>query len=114
MERRPCRALLKRAVSEALRFRPLIPCLDACNLHELPNQAFDLTISIFGAMFAPKPFDVAKEAIRVTRRRPLFVASPNLSQRATRTENDSPLMVTRMLAIGSVLVAALAISGPCR
>jgi ubiquinone/menaquinone biosynthesis C-methylase UbiE len=41
---------------------------DACNLRELPDQAFDLTISIFGAMFAPKPFDVAKEAVRVTRR----------------------------------------------
>lgn len=40
---------------------------DACNLHELPDQSFDLTISIFGAMFAPKPFDVAKELVRVTR-----------------------------------------------
>ncbi len=40
---------------------------DACNLRELPDQAFDLTISIFGAMFAPKPYDVAKEAVRVTR-----------------------------------------------
>jgi ubiquinone/menaquinone biosynthesis C-methylase UbiE len=41
---------------------------DACNLRELPDQTFDLTISIFGAMFAPKPFDVAKEVVRVTRR----------------------------------------------
>lgn len=40
---------------------------DACNLREVPDAAFDLTISIFGAMFAPKPFDVAKEAVRVTR-----------------------------------------------
>jgi ubiquinone/menaquinone biosynthesis C-methylase UbiE len=40
---------------------------DACNLRELPDQAFDLTISIFGAMFAPKPFDVATEVVRVTR-----------------------------------------------
>ena len=31
------------------------------------DQAFDLTISIFGAMFAPKPFEVAKEMVRVTR-----------------------------------------------
>ena len=29
--------------------------------------AFDLVVSIFGAMFAPKPFDVAKEMVRVTR-----------------------------------------------
>src|ERR1041384_2577226 len=34
---------------------------DACNLHELPDHMFDLVMSIFGAMFAPKPFDVAKE-----------------------------------------------------
>jgi ubiquinone/menaquinone biosynthesis C-methylase UbiE len=41
---------------------------DACDLRDLPDQAFDLTISIFGAMFAPKPIDVAKQVVRVTRR----------------------------------------------
>jgi SAM-dependent methyltransferase len=40
---------------------------DASNLHELKDHMFDLVVSIFGAMFAPKPFDVAKEMIRVTR-----------------------------------------------
>src|SRR4029079_18149596 len=30
---------------------------DASNLEQLPDKAFDLVISIFGAMFAPKPFD---------------------------------------------------------
>ncbi len=40
---------------------------DATNLHELPDRSFDLVVSIFGAMFAPKPFDVAKEMVRVTR-----------------------------------------------
>ena len=40
---------------------------DASNLEQLPDKAFDLVISIFGAMFAPKPFDVAKEMARVTR-----------------------------------------------
>jgi ubiquinone/menaquinone biosynthesis C-methylase UbiE len=40
---------------------------DASNLHELKDQTFDLVVSIFGAMFAPKPFDVAKEMVRVTR-----------------------------------------------
>ena len=40
---------------------------DASNLHELADQRFDLVVSIFGAMFAPKPFDVAKEMVRVTR-----------------------------------------------
>ena len=40
---------------------------DASNLHELGDQSFDLVVSIFGAMFAPKPHDVAKETVRVTR-----------------------------------------------
>jgi ubiquinone/menaquinone biosynthesis C-methylase UbiE len=40
---------------------------DATDLHELKDQSFDLVISIFGAMFAPKPFDVASEMVRVTR-----------------------------------------------
>jgi len=40
---------------------------DATNLHELEDQSFDLVVSIFGAMFAPKPHDVAKEMSRVTR-----------------------------------------------
>ena len=40
---------------------------DACDLGDLDDQSFDLVMSIFGAMFAPKPFDVAKEMVRVTR-----------------------------------------------
>jgi len=40
---------------------------DATNLHQVPEHAFDLVVSIFGAMFAPKPFEVAKEMVRVTR-----------------------------------------------
>ena len=40
---------------------------DASNLSELENKSFDLVVSIFGAMFAPKPFDVAKEMVRVTK-----------------------------------------------
>ena len=40
---------------------------DASNLHELKDDMFDLVVSIFGAMFAPKPFDVAKEMMRVTK-----------------------------------------------
>jgi SAM-dependent methyltransferase len=40
---------------------------DASNLEQLPDKAFDLVITIFGAMFAPKPFDVAKGMVRVTR-----------------------------------------------
>jgi SAM-dependent methyltransferase len=40
---------------------------DASDLHELGDEQFDLVVSIFGAMFAPKPFDVAKEMVRVTK-----------------------------------------------
>src|SRR5438093_4430 len=40
---------------------------DACNLQGVSDHSFDLTLSLFGAMFAPKPFDVAKEMVRVTR-----------------------------------------------
>ena len=40
---------------------------DACDLRPLPDQSFDLVVTIFGAMFAPKPFDVAREMVRVTR-----------------------------------------------
>ena len=40
---------------------------DASNLHELKDRSFDVVVSIFGAMFAPRPFDVAKEMVRVTR-----------------------------------------------
>jgi len=40
---------------------------DASNLEQLPDKTFDLVVSIFGAMFAPKPFDVAKAMVRVTR-----------------------------------------------
>ena len=41
---------------------------DAMDLKDQSDQSFDLTISIFGAMFAPRPFDVAKELVRVTRK----------------------------------------------
>jgi len=40
---------------------------DACNLQGIGDRSFDLTLSIFGAMFAPKPFDVAREMVRVTK-----------------------------------------------
>ena len=40
---------------------------DACDLAGLEDDRFDLVVSVFGAMFAPKPFEVAKEMVRVTR-----------------------------------------------
>lgn len=41
---------------------------DASNLEGIGDESFDLVVSIFGAMFAPSPFDVAREMVRVTRR----------------------------------------------
>jgi ubiquinone/menaquinone biosynthesis C-methylase UbiE len=40
---------------------------DASDLRDLGDGSFDLVVSIFGAMFAPRPFDVAHEMVRVTR-----------------------------------------------
>ncbi len=40
---------------------------DASGLEGLADDTFDLVVSIFGAMFAPRPFDVASEMVRVTR-----------------------------------------------
>jgi ubiquinone/menaquinone biosynthesis C-methylase UbiE len=40
---------------------------DASNLEGVADHSFDLTLSVFGAMFAPRPFDVAKEMVRVTK-----------------------------------------------
>src|SRR5204863_8982940 len=40
---------------------------DASDLAGVPDASFDLTLSVFGAMFAPRPLDVANEMVRVTK-----------------------------------------------
>lgn len=40
---------------------------DATALTGLQDKSFDLVVSIFGVMFAPRPMDVAKELVRVTK-----------------------------------------------
>jgi SAM-dependent methyltransferase len=40
---------------------------DASDLSDLADSTFDLVVSIFGAMFAPRPFDIAREMVRVTK-----------------------------------------------
>lgn len=40
---------------------------DACSLQGVADHSFDLTLTVFGAMFAPKPLDVAREMVRVTK-----------------------------------------------
>src|SRR5437762_10079719 len=66
---------------------------DACNLSGLADDMFDLVVSIFGAMFAPRPFDVAKELVRVTRPRGRIVMGNWIP-------ND-PTLVAQILKISS-------------
>lgn len=40
---------------------------DASNLEGIHDRTFDLTVSIFGAMFASNPYDAAREMVRVTK-----------------------------------------------
>lgn len=66
---------------------------DATQLETLPDRSFDLVISIFGAMFAPKPFDVAREMVRVARPGGLIVMGNWIP-------ND-PTLVAQILKISS-------------
>ncbi len=58
----------KRAANEGVAERCAIYEGDVMDLNQLADEAFDLTITIFGAMFAPRPLDAAKELVRVTRK----------------------------------------------
>src|SRR5262245_42310769 len=40
---------------------------DATDLQGVESGSFDHVVSIFGVMFAPRPFDVARELVRVAR-----------------------------------------------
>jgi SAM-dependent methyltransferase len=40
---------------------------DASELTGIDDERFDLIVSVFGAMFAPRPDDVAREMVRVTK-----------------------------------------------
>lgn len=64
---RPLLAAAKRRAKEAGLTNISFQEGDACRLEGLQDRSFDLVVSIFGAMFAPKPFDVAKELVRVAR-----------------------------------------------
>ena len=66
---------------------------DANNLSQLKDGSFELVVSIFGAMFAPKPFDVAKEMVRVTQEGGRIVMRNWIP-------ND-PTMVAQLLKISS-------------
>ena len=40
---------------------------DACDLEGVADERFDLVVSLFGAMFAPRPLDAARAMVRVAR-----------------------------------------------
>jgi ubiquinone/menaquinone biosynthesis C-methylase UbiE len=67
---------------------------DACSLQGVADQSFDLTLSMFGAMFAPRPFDVAKETVRVTKRGGRIVMGNWIP-------NDTTSFVSMLLKISS-------------
>ncbi len=70
---------------------------DACNLQGVSDHSFDLTLSVFGAMFAPKPFDVAKEMVRVTKPGGRIVMGNWIP-------NDSTSFVSQLLKISSAFM----------
>jgi SAM-dependent methyltransferase len=67
---------------------------DACDLQGVADDSFDLTLSVFGAMFAPKPFDVAKEMVRVTKPGGRIVMGNWIP-------NDSTSFVSQLLKVSS-------------
>ncbi|HXI82539.1 MAG TPA: class I SAM-dependent methyltransferase [Verrucomicrobiae bacterium] len=67
---------------------------DACNLQGVGDHSFDLTLTVFGAMFAPKPFDVAREMVRVTRPRGRIVMGNWIP-------NDPTSFVSQLLKVSS-------------
>ena len=71
---------------------------DATDLKELKDESFDVVISIFGAMFAPKPFEVAKEMVRVTRPNGLIVMG--------NWNPGDPTLVAQILKISSAYTPA--------
>jgi SAM-dependent methyltransferase len=72
---------------------------DACNLQEVSDHSFDLTLSLFGAMFAPKPFDVAREMVRVTKEGGRIVMGNWIP--------DHPTFVSQLLKVSSSFMPPL-------
>jgi ubiquinone/menaquinone biosynthesis C-methylase UbiE len=71
---------------------------DACNLSDLADESFDLVVTIFGAMFAPRPYDAAKEMVRVTKKGGRIVMGNWIP-------ND-PTLVAQILKISSAYTPA--------
>ena len=82
----------KRAAEQGLR-RLRFHDGDACNLEGIEDNTFDLTLSVFGVMFAAKPFDVAREMVRVTKPGGTVVMGNWIP--------DDPTFVSQLLKISS-------------
>jgi ubiquinone/menaquinone biosynthesis C-methylase UbiE len=67
---------------------------DASNLLGVTDNSFDLTLSVFGAMFAPRPFEVASEMVRVTK-------PGGRIEMGNWIPNDPTSFVSQLLRIGS-------------
>ena len=72
---------------------------DACKLEGVADHSFDLTLSVFGAMFAPKPFEVAQEMVRVTKPGGRIVMGNWIP-------NDPTSFVSQLLKISSAFTPA--------
>ena len=72
---------------------------DAADLGGVADDTFDLTLSVFGAMFAPKPFDVAREMVRVTKPGGRIVMGNWIP-------NDPTSFVSRLLTISAAFTPA--------
>ena len=71
---------------------------DAIHLQGLADASFDLVVSIFGAMFAPKPHDVAREMVRVTKPGGRIVMGNWIP--------DDPTLVAQILKVSSAYTPA--------
>lgn len=71
---------------------------DATDLQGVVDDSFDLTLSVFGAMFAPKPFEAAKEMVRVTKPGGRIVMGNWIP-------NDETSFVSQLLRISSSFTA---------
>lgn len=71
---------------------------DASDLRDIADESVDLVVSIFGAMFAPKPFDVAKEMVRVCRPGGRIVMGNWIP--------DDPTLVAQILAVSAAYAPA--------
>ncbi len=88
----------KRAEQEGVAENCIILEGDVMDMNELPDGSFDLLISIFGAMFAPRPVEAAKEMVRVTRKGGRIVMGNWIA--------GDPTLVAQILKISSAYTGA--------